>query len=226
MNRDFSVAPEFCIPFGYAHLQNPDQLNIELKQLFLERELQGEVYRNVGALVDQPSGLFESHFTLFEWPESCVQTLREFCWRSLYRLIGDLNGYDVGVLSRLKIRAEAWFHVTRNGGYFGLHNHPNSAWSGVYCVDSGQSSVSDTLNGVLQFANPMLSTTSYVDMANARLRGRYAAGVRNLKLVPGQLVLFPSWLPHQVLPFIGSGERITVAFNAQFKLDGPLPELR
>ncbi len=39
-------------------------------------------------------------------------------------------------------------------------------------------------------------------------------------LKPGQLVLFPSWMQHYVSPFEPSGEgvRITVAFNARFRM--------
>jgi hypothetical protein len=32
--------------------------------------------------------------------------------------------------------------------------------------------------------------------------------------VPGDLVLFPSWLEHSVPSFQGPGERICIAFNA------------
>ena len=30
---------------------------------------------------------------------------------------------------------------------------------------------------------------------------------------PGLMLMFPSWLRHAVHPFMGKGERITVAFN-------------
>jgi hypothetical protein len=31
---------------------------------------------------------------------------------------------------------------------------------------------------------------------------------------PGQLLVFPSWLAHQALPYEGSRERVIVSFNA------------
>src|SRR3546814_2978119 len=68
-----------------------------------------------------------------------VQTCALPIWSSLYGLVGELNGYDDDFLRRLHINADAWFHITRNGGYFGLHNHPMASWSGVYCVDDGDS---------------------------------------------------------------------------------------
>ena len=45
----------------------------------------------------------------------------------------------------------------------------------------------------------------------------------SVRLEPGQLVLFPSWLLHDVKPFQGEGERITVAFNCWFSLEDPPP---
>ena len=40
----------------------------------------------------------------------------------------------------------------------------------------------------------------------------------NLRLEAGQLVMFPSWVLHDVKPFEGDGERITIAFNCWFAL--------
>ena len=63
----------------------------------------------------------------------------------------------------------------------------------------------------------------YLDMALANMKPPYAMSPRMLRLEPGQLVIFPSWMLHEVLPFDGEGERITVAFNARFMLDGAQP---
>src|SRR3546814_11488253 len=98
----------------------------------LAREGQNR-YSEPGATMKIGHGLCESTFRLFDWPERCVTQLRDFCWSSLYGLVGELNGYDDDFLRRLHINADAWFHITRNGGYFGLHNHPMASWSGVYC---------------------------------------------------------------------------------------------
>jgi hypothetical protein len=38
--------------------------------------------------------------------------------------------------------------------------------------------------------------------------------------VPGQLVLFPSWLAHQALPYDGALDRVIVSFNASVHRTG------
>ena len=47
------------------------------------------------------------------------------------------------------------------------------------------------------------------------------AGIDTLR-AGGQLVLFPSWVLHDVKPFEGEGERITVAFNCWFGTKQPI----
>jgi len=36
----------------------------------------------------------------------------------------------------------------------------------------------------------------------------------NVQPLDGRLILFPSWLYHQVNPYFGEGERISISFNA------------
>ena len=53
----------------------------------------------------------------------------------MLNVIGQLNGYDVPTIKGLEIYNDGRFHISRGGGFFGLHSHPNASWSGVYCVD-------------------------------------------------------------------------------------------
>ena len=164
------------------------------------------------------SGVFESRFDLFRWPESCVRELREFCWGQLFQVIADVNQMPPNELQQVRGHADAWFHITRKGGYFPLHNHPMASWSGVYCVDPGQNGVGDS-GGLLSFPDPNGTAAMFKDAANQRLKLPYSHSTREYLLEAGQLIIFPSWLMHQVTPFLGNGARVTVAFNAWFTLD-------
>ena len=129
------ILPFFAVPFGFAKLENCAPLNQELRTLFLARSAEGGEHVNPRPLTQRNPQVFESNFGLFRSNERCLQQLKEFCWRHLIKFVCDLNGYDDAMRSRLLIYSDAWFHVTRRGGFFGLHNHPNASWSGVYCVD-------------------------------------------------------------------------------------------
>lgn len=211
-----NVHSAFATPFGEARHADPQRLNTSLAELILELEGRGNDYRNPDPAVQQPVGLFESRFEFFGRTEPCVQELRAWCWGMLAEFIRNLNSSVAANPAGLQISSQTWFHVTRSGGYFGYHNHPMASWSGVYCVSDGSPAVDVENNGCLVFPHPMPAANSYLDSANSTLRWPYSQGNFVLKLTPGQLVLFPSWLGHYVTPFVGQAERITVAFNAWF----------
>jgi hypothetical protein len=211
------IVPGFAVPF--VEVRHPDSvsLNAALRALFIDREGQGGAYRNPNPTMNIRDQLFESRFDLFKWPEPSVQTLRDFCFSALFRAVAELSGYDANRMRTLDVRADAWFHITRKGGYFGQHNHPMASWSGVYCVDPGDDRSGHPDSGALVFAHPIPAASAFVDLASVNLRDPWGIRPRTYHLQPGQLVLFPSWAIHQVMPYPGEGERITVAFNAWFR---------
>lgn len=212
------IHPVFAVPFGFAGRDRDDGLNQELRALFIERENQGARFSNPSPYTLRNEELFESNFDLFKWPEPCIQRLKEFCWHEMMHMIADINGYDQAFIERLRIGADAWFHITRRGGFFGLHNHPMASWSGVYCVSAGEHDTDQPQSGLLTFVNPFVMNTMFVDAGTAKMRAPFTNTSRSYRLEAGQLVLFPSWILHEVKPFLGDGERITVAFNAWFHL--------
>lgn len=211
------LTPMFAVPMAFAQHPDPGPLNAALRELFLARETEGQRWANPNPYTIRNEALFESHFDLFDWPDPPVQQLRQFCLGQLLHSVAELNGYDVNATRRLQLAVDAWFHITRRNGYFGVHNHPMAAWSGVYCVSPGTHDPGVTDSGTLSFINPHSAHSMYLDPGNAHARGLYSYANHGFQLVPGQLVLFPSWLLHLVLPFRGEGERITVAFNVSFR---------
>ncbi|MEM9301112.1 MAG: putative 2OG-Fe(II) oxygenase [Pseudomonadota bacterium] len=213
---DIQVSPGFATPFVVRHHPDPTALNTELKALFLEREGDPRWAEKTPTLTLKVK-LFESEFDVFKWPEPCVQQLKQFCFESLGKTLMQVNGCSPEDLSNLRIHNHAWFHVTRPGGYMGTHNHPMASWSGVYCVDTGGADADNADSGVIRFHDPRISVTMYMDAGNNHLLPPFEPGMRNYQFKPGQLVIFPSFLMHEVAPFTGDGTRITVAFNAWIK---------
>ncbi|WP_396615681.1 TIGR02466 family protein [Lysobacter soli] len=212
----FEISPVFSVPFAQDTLPDAAALNAQLRALILSREAEGARYANPNPSLQQQPGVFESDFNLFAWPDACIQQLRQFCWSVLGRTIADLNGYSAEEMKRLQIFSHTWFHVTRNGGFTINHTHPMASWSGVYCVDPGTTPADRPDSGVLRFHNPHHYSNYFLDAGNARLRAPYHHGTWNVRFQAGQLVLFPSWLQHEVMPFFGDDERITIAFNCWF----------
>ena len=211
-----NVFPAFAVPLGESFHPESASLNAELLQLTRALEALGAGYRNPEPVVHQPKGLFESEFDFFARSEPCVQQLRGWIWGELAEFIRNINPGMVENARGLQIASQTWFHFTRDGGYFGYHNHPMASWSGVYCVADGDPSPDYSNNGSLVFPHPLVSANAFIDPTNAALRWPFTQGNYVLDLKPGQLVLFPSWLGHYVTPFRGRTERVTVAFNTWF----------
>lgn len=208
----------FAVPFAFSRFVAYEKINAELTRYILEQEARGSVAANSRPLTHRNASVFESHFDLFREMEPSIQELKTFCWDQLLAVIGRLNDYDLLTLERLQIFNDCWFHVTRRGGFFGLHNHPNASWSAVYCVDPGNHDADKNDSGTLSFVNPMIMSAMHMDAGVARMQLPYGNQVANLHLSAGQLVIFPSWVLHEVKPFEGEGQRITIAFNCWFNL--------
>ena len=213
----------FAVPFAFSRIAEHERLNAALKRYIFEQEARGSEAANPRPLTQRNATVFESHFQLFRENNPAVQELKVFCWDQLLATIGMLNGYDLPTLERMQIYNDCWFHVTRRGGFFGLHNHPNASWSGVYCVDPGLHDADKKDSGLLSFVNPTIMSAMHMDAGIARMQLPYAHQVAGVRLSAGQLVIFPSWVLHDVKPFEGEGERVTIAFNCWFTLpDAPM----
>lgn len=210
------VTALFASPLVEFQHPDPGALNRELATLFRARAGEGDRYRN-RLMTAGKNGLFESEFDLFKWPEACVQRLKAFCFEALIATVAELSNLSVAQVRSLQIHDDTWFHITRTGGYTTAHTHPLASWSGVYCVEPGEAPASAPDSGVLRFFDPRIGASMYLDPGNAKLVHPFAFHMINLRLKAGQLVLFPSFLQHEVAPFAGRDERITVAFNVAFK---------
>ncbi len=111
-----------------------------------------------------------------------------------------------------------WFQVSQRGAFHDVHTHGNCSWSGVYCVQidpvehRATHPVYGAANGVTRFYGPPFGhlAGAHVDLGNAYLQPPHV----DIQSLPGQLLLFPSWLAHQALPYDGATERVIISFNA------------
>ena len=204
----------FAVPFGVARLSPSEPLNSELEALFLARE--DDEHRNPSPSHIPQQEMFESRFNLFHWSEPCVQALRQFMLDAVARTVLEATTLRADELARLKLHNHTWFHVTRYAGSFVAHNHPLASWSAVYCVRSGELVPDQPSSGVLRIFDPRQGANAYRDPANTPLRPEFTLQTQEISLTAGQLVVFPSYLFHEVAPFYGRDARVTVAANCWF----------
>jgi uncharacterized protein (TIGR02466 family) len=204
----------FAVPLAEASLPACERLNAELEALFLARE--DDEHRSPSPSHIPQHEVYESRFNLFTWPEPCIRELRQFMMDAVARTALAASRLQPQDLGKLQMHNHTWFHITRHAGSFISHNHPMASWSAVYCVRAGESVPGQPESGVLRLFDPRQGADAFRDPTNARLRDEFAHGAIDLRLADGQLIVFPSYLYHEVTPFYGRDLRITVASNCWF----------
>ena len=81
--------------------------------------------------------------------------------------------------------------------------HPGGWVSGVYYVDLPQAINARDLDGWLEFGRPPAELGASEDFL-----------VHQIRPEVGKLVLFPSYIFHQTVPFTSEQPRVSVAFDA------------
>jgi uncharacterized protein (TIGR02466 family) len=99
-----------------------------------------------------------------------------------------------------------WVNLLRGSGHHSAHIHPHSIISGTLYVEVPPGS------GPIRFEDPrlpmMMATPTRRSDAPEQLQPFVTVEPR-----PGLLLLWESWLRHEVLPGRGRGERLSVSFN-------------
>ena len=209
----------FTTPLVEARMADHESVCAELRELFLEREQEGDKYRYHRQRDTQFGSLFESKFDLFQWTEPPVAKVARFCHASLGETIKRLTNFSEEDLGKLRFNYHAWFHVTRNGGFQGLHNHQNASWSGIFCVDPGDELPDQPESGLVRFHDPRWCSFFHAEPGNLGLKMPYHHGGFDVTHHTGRLVMFPSFLMHEIFVYRGQRPRIVIAFNCS--ISGP-----
>jgi uncharacterized protein (TIGR02466 family) len=99
-----------------------------------------------------------------------------------------------------------WVNLLKGGGHHSAHIHPHSLISGTLYIEVPAGS------GAIRFEDPrlplMMAAPPRKPDAPDELRSFVSVRPR-----PGLLLLWESWLRHEVLPGTGRGERLSISFN-------------
>jgi len=101
---------------------------------------------------------------------------------------------------------DCWVNIMGAGAVHGLHLHPLAAVSGTYYV-----AVPAGAPG-LKFEDPRLAAFMAAPPRRAHARRAHRSWV-TLPARAGSLLLFESWLRHEVPPHPQAAERISISFN-------------
>ncbi|MBV8189027.1 MAG: hypothetical protein JOY64_09320 [Alphaproteobacteria bacterium] len=116
------------------------------------------------------------------------------------------RGLHYDLAGRMLVMTDCWANVMRAGAVHSLHLHPGSFVSGTYYLEVPGGA------GQLKFEDPRLGLHMAAPPRRADAPVRLRSFV-SLPAKPGDLVLFESWLRHEVPAAQFDGERISISFN-------------
>ena len=124
-----------------------------------------------------------------------IKQLVQYFIQSSHKWLYTIGREDLVPMVYHGMNMEIWATVHYNGISHLTHTHPNSLVSGVYYVQ-----VPEDNYGLLLLEDP---------------RGPFPPFDNRVKIQPhtGDIVIFPSWLPHQVTQTSSVTPRISIAFN-------------
>ncbi len=106
-----------------------------------------------------------------------------------------------------------WANISPRYGFNQVHTHPGAIWSGVYYVQAPPES------GKIFFLDPR-AQASVINILYEKGQPKKTEVLSRIFFEPkvGRLLLFPSWLQHEVQPNLSElegekGERISISFN-------------
>ena len=115
----------------------------------------------------------------------------------------DELAFDLGRKPKLD---SLWVNLLKPGGHHTGHIHPHSIVSGTFYVEAPKGS------GAIRFEDPrlpmMMAAPLRSDDAPEELRAFVSVEPR-----PGLLLMWESWLRHEVLPGTTKSDRLSISFN-------------
>lgn len=187
----------------YLCEDGPRNLNGPLEEL-AHRLMQDE--RNAGHRTN--AGGWHYADDLFRLDEPVVEAFRGYMEQHVQAFLNHFRPPERKKQDRFRL--EGWINVNRAGDYNVLHCHPGSFLSAVYYVRVPQ----PMQGGEIMFRDPRGPAVAMYETPGIELP--WVGSGTGVPFSPstGQLLLFPAWLEHRVSPFEGTGERISIAFNA------------
>lgn len=210
-----STEPEivslFATPLIVFEVPQAVALNAELRRVIESRA------QSQPSTAHSNQGGWQSSWDMQSWGGAPAVRLLAFGRNVANRVTTDREGRSGGGphpgVAGMTWQANMWANINRSGNANEVHWHRGAYWSGVYYVDDGGIDADPSLGGELEFIDPRGPIpTMLAPHLGVTLAGGFAAK-HKVQPKAGRMVLFPSWLMHQVRPYRGKAERISVAFN-------------
>jgi uncharacterized protein (TIGR02466 family) len=202
---EIAVKGLFATPVAAVEVPGAAALNAELERLILGRRA------TTPSVQASNAGGWHSDRHIVEWGGAPTAVILDLAKGVATQLTADRQGRPVQPVWT----TQAWANVNGHGDGNICHYHPGAFWSGTYYVNDGGCASDPALGGEFEMLDPRGPGPGMYapSLKFAGEDGTSVGSGETIRPRAGLLVIFPSWLFHQVRPYRGNALRISIAFN-------------
>jgi uncharacterized protein (TIGR02466 family) len=194
VNQKMQIQPLFPIPIGITHIDKV--LNKKILEFIKIKQL--KFIKNAGNSISSDRYILEN-----DELSDIKKVLTDYVNEYFQEVV--IPGKDM----KLYI-TNSWINVSKNGESHHAHKHPNSIVSAILYIDTCEG---DTVSFIKE-RNEVFGNLSFGNNVT-----KWGAPTWTVPAMVNTLVMFPSTLPHLVIPRPNTftGTRISLSFNTWFK---------
>jgi hypothetical protein len=204
-----SVVPMFATPLALITLPDASRPAEAVAQLLAKRAAANPAPAPASRLC------YQSRDDLLDWPEEPVHQLCVEILRGVWSTVAATTTLSPEELGALTLQARGNYTIVQPDGCVPATSHSLTAWCAIYCLQAPAPSTERADSGVVRFYESRFGTT-LADATTSALRAPFLSGHYTWRAVPGQLVVFPGSLTHEI-PLLRAVSPLTlVTLRARF----------
>ncbi len=210
-----SIVPIFATPMGVVPLPEAAKRNAAVAEVMTRRAAAEATASAQGASPLVHVGT-DDPMTWSEEPVRAVmgEVLRAVCW-----VARSVNHFAPGEFESLTLQARAAYVIVSRDGGLAARNHPMSAWTAIYCVETPEPAPERPDSGQLRIYESRMGNM-FADATTDTMAVPYRPGHYGWHLAPGVLVAFPGGMMHEIAPVRGAGRLLLLTVRARFVAPG------
>lgn len=222
MDQVFSAEQWWATPVLHVDNRNSNLFNERLRAIILREEQEltargGEPQPVAG--VERGLTAHWHEYNVLNWPYPECRELRRLVLEGARRYLAMVGDPDDPRLAILGIAS--WANVLRHGESMHIHHHEQAFMNAHYIVCAGDD-VAAGGDGATIYYRPGFMERSHGERRGPVLNPWDADWLVRLPPQAGRFMFFPGFVRHEVRPYLGRSERISLAFDFYLRGQEPL----